>query len=401
MAIYKSPARTFRKTNDVNLLAVDDLPQMRDMLRVMLRTNGYVNLSIAESGKQALKFIAQKPIDLLITDWTMPNMNGIELLRHIKGDPKLYTMSVMMISDERSSEKVLYAVEEGADGFLVKPFSENDLMKNIDLALAKNASTDEMKEKINEMRRLKLSKNYREALEMGFEILKSTKNQRVALMTCECLYQVEEYDKAISMIADTDEQSRTGQHSNLLGKIHLSLGQYSQGILALEQAVRMNPLNYERKIDLTGAYFAAGRNDEAERVIQSMLNARPTDLELVGIAQIYLDQEQTDKAGDCLKQTVDPIKETVPVFNNYAVALRRADRLEDATNIYLKCLKIDPESDVLHYNLAVLYAKSDKRKEARESAQNALKLNPDNEYARDLLIKFKEPASPLPKANSD
>jgi hypothetical protein len=56
---------------------------------------------------------------------------------------------------------------------------------------------------------------------------------------------------------------------------------------------------------------------------------------------------------------------------------------------------------VLHYNLAVLYAKSDKRKEARESAQNALKLNPDNEYARDLLIKFKEPASPLPKANFD
>ncbi len=401
MAIYKSLARTFRKTNDVSLLAVDDLPQMRDMLRVMLRANGYVNLSIAESGKQALKFIARKPIDLVVTDWTMPNMNGIELLKHIKGDPKLYAMPVMMISDERSSDKVLYAVEEGADGFLVKPFSENDLIKNINLALAKNASTDEMRGKINEMRRLKLSKNYREALEIGFEILKSTKNQRVALMTCECLYQVEEYDKAIAMISDTDEKSRTGQQSNLLGKIHLSLGQYSQGILALEQAVRMNPLNDERKIDLTGAYFAAGRNDEAERVILSMLNARPTDLELVGIAQIYLDQEQIDKAGDCLKQTVDPIKETVPVFNNYAVALRRADRLEDATDIYLKCLKIDPESDVLHYNLAVLYAKSDKRKEARESAQNALKLNPDNEYAKDLLSKFKELSSPLPNANTD
>ena len=372
MAIYKGPTRSFKRTNDESLLAVDDLPQMRDMLRVMLRKNGYVNLNIAESGKQALKHIAQKPIDLVITDWNMPNMTGIELLKHIKGDPQLYTIPVMMVSDERASDKVLYAVEEGADGFLVKPFSENDLIKNIKLALAKNASTDAMKEKISEMRRLKLSKNYREALDLGFEILKSTNNQRVALMTCECLYQVEEYDKAIAMIADTDEKSRSSQHSNLLGKIHLGLGQYEEGILALEQAVRMNPLNYERKIDLAGAYFAAGRKEEAERVILSILSARPTDLELVSIAQIYLDQDQMDKAGDCLKQTVDPIKETVPVFNNYAVALRRADRLEDATDIYLKCLKIDPESDVLHYNLAVLYAKSNKLKEAKEAVQNAL-----------------------------
>jgi two-component system chemotaxis response regulator CheY len=389
MVIYKGPTRSFKRSNDESLLAVDDLPQMRDMLRVMLRKNGYANLNIAESGKQALKHIAQKPIDLVITDWNMPNMTGIELLKHIKGDPQLYTIPVMMISDERASDMVLYAVEEGADGFLVKPFSENDLIKNIKLALAKNASTDAMKEKISEMRRLKLSKNYREALDLGFEILKSTNNQRVALMTCECLYQVEEYDKAIAMIADTDEKSRSSQHSNLLGKIHLGLGQYKEGILALEQAVRMNPLNYERKIDLAGAYFAAGRKEEAERVILSILSARPTDLELVSIAQIYLDHDQMDKAGDCLKQTVDPIKETVSVFNNYAVALRRADRLEDATDIYLKCLKIDPESDVLHYNLAVLYAKSNKLKEAKEAVQNALKLNPDNEYAKDLLMKFK------------
>ena len=390
MAIYKGPTRpSWRMSNEESLLVVDDLPQMRDMLRVMLKKNGYANLSMAEGGKHALTHIASKHIDLVMTDWTMPNMSGIELLKHIKGDPNLYRIPVLMISDERASDKVLYAVEEGADGFMVKPFSENDLIKNIKLALAKSASMGELNEKISEMQRLKLSKKYREALELGFEILKRGKNQRVALMTCECLYQVEEYDKAIGMIADTDEKSRSSQHSNLLGKIHLSLKHYDQGILALEQAVKMNPLNYERKIDLAGAYFAAGRKAEAERVLVGILSARPTDLELVSIAQIYLDQDQMDKAGDCLKRTVDPIKETVPVFNNYAVALRRADRLEDATDIYLKCLRIDPDSDVLHYNLAVLYAKSNKFNEAKEAAANALKLNPDNEHAKDLLTKLK------------
>ena len=190
------------------------------------------------------------------------------------------------------------------------------------------------------------------------------------------------------MMPDTEEKDRSSQHSNLLGKIHLSLGQYSQGIIALEQAVKMNPLNQDRKIDLAGAYFATGNNDKAEKVIQGIVNSHPTDLELIGIAQIYLDHGYLDKAGALLKQTVDPIKETVHVFNNYAVALRRADRLEDATEIYLKCLKIDPESDLLHYNLAVLYVKCNRLKEAREAAANAAKLNPDNQYAKDLLQKI-------------
>ena len=315
-------------------------------------------------------------------------MTGIELLKQIKSDPKLFSIPIIMISDERAVDKVLYAVEEGTDGFLVKPFSENDLIKNINLVLAKSSLKDDMEQKIFEMRRLKLSKSYREALDLGFELLKANNNQRVALMTCECLYQVEEYDKAISMMADTEGENRSSQHSNLLGKIHLGLGQYSQGILALEQAVKMNPLNHDRKLDLAGAYFATGRVEDAEKIIQSIVNSRPTDLNLISIAQIYLDQDEMDKAGDYLKQTVDPIKESVHVFNNYAVALRRANRMEDATDIYLKCLNIDHDSDVLHYNVAVLYAKSNKLIEAKEAATNALRLNPDNQHARELLQKI-------------
>lgn len=394
MALYKGPTRPPRSAITKTLLLVDDLPQMRDTLRVMLKNNGFANLITVESAKEALKQIGLQSMDLLITDWTMPNMTGIELLKQIKSDPRWYKLPVLMVSDEAESDKVLYAVEEGADGFLVKPFSENDLVGKVKLALAKDASQDGLEQQISEMRRLKLSKNYRAALELGFALLERSKNQRVALMTCECLYQLEEYDKAISMMADTDEKSRTSQHSHLLGKIHLGLGQYNQGIRALEQAVRMNPLNNDRRIDLSGAYFAAGKTEEAERLIQGIVANRPTDLELVSIAQLYIDQDQLEKAGKYLKQTVDPIKETVPVFNNYAVALRRANRLDDATDIYLRCLKIDPDSDVLNYNLAVLFVKGNRPAEAREALASALRINPDNPHARDLLAKLSGRAAP-------
>jgi tetratricopeptide (TPR) repeat protein len=239
------------------------------------------------------------------------------------------------------------------------------------------------------MRRLKLSKNYPEALKVGSEILKIKNHPRVLLMTCECLFQLKQYDKAISIMDGVDEKDRTSQHAKLLGQIYMNVGQYAQSILALEQAVNMNTLNNDLKIELASACFANDDIEEAERVIKSIMNNQPTDLNMVNIANIYLGRGDIDKAGFYLKKTVDPIKETAQVFNKYAVALRQVNRFEDAEDIYRKCLKIEPESDVLHYNLAILYTKTNQMEEAKKSLSEALRLNPENEHAGSMLSKLK------------
>lgn len=385
---YRDRTRRAKKSAQKSMLVVDDYPEMRDIIRVMLRDNGYSNVITADCGNRALRTMEARPVSLVITDWTMPNMTGIELLTTLKSDPKYFTVPVVMISDERDAAKVLYAAEEGVDGFLVKPFSELDLINSIKAALAKCNSRDEIERKVVEMRRLKLSKNYQEALNVGAEILNVRNHPRVLLMTCECLFQLKQFDKAMSIMADVEEEDRSSQHAKLLGQIHISAGRYAQGILALEKAVKMNTLNNDLKIDLATACFANDDIEEAERVIQSIMSNRPTDLNLVNIAKIYLERGDIDKAGGYLKQTVDPIKETVQVFNKYAVALRKLDRFEDAAEIYLKCLKIEPDSDVLHYNLAVLYTKTNQLGEARKTLTEALRLNPDNEYASSLLAKL-------------
>jgi tetratricopeptide (TPR) repeat protein len=169
----------------------------------------------------------------------------------------------------------------------------------------------------------------------------------------------------------------------------MNVGQYAQSILALEQAVNMNTLNNDLKIELASACFANDDIEEAERVIKSIMNNQPTDLNLVNIANIYLERGDIDKAGIYLKKTVDPIKETAQVFNKYAVALRQINRFEDAEDIYRKCLKIEPESDVLHYNLAILYTKTNQMEEAKKSLSEALRLNPENEHAGSLLSKLR------------
>jgi len=383
MLNYKNPIRQTKKTEE--LIVVDDLAPVREIVQFMLRNNRYTNIRSLETAKLALSVLGSRRIALVITDWNMPNMTGIEFLIQIKSDPKLFHIPVIMISDERSNDKVLYAVEEGVDGFLVKPFSEHDLMKSVELALARRDPKNEIERKIFEMKGMKLAGNYREALELGFEILKVRNHPRVILMTCECLYHVEEYDKAIAMMADTEGDNRSSQHANLQGKIYMKLGQHAQGLRALEQSVKLNPLSHGRKIDLAGAYFTTGKIKEAERVITTIADRDLTDLSLVNIADLYLEQGDLEKAGAYLKRTVNPIPETVPVFNNYAVALRRVNRFEEAAEIYRKCLSINPDSDVLHYNLGLLYTKIDKCQEAREALSNALRLNPENQYAKALL----------------
>lgn len=382
-----SSKERLRQAAHVNILLVDDLPQMREMVRAMLKANHYSGVVCAQSGKEAMRLISSHPFDVVITDWGMPHMSGIELLKCIKSDSNLFRKAVMMISDEISADKVLCAVEEGVDGFLVKPFSEDKLSKALRVILHMIINADSVQEQIFEMKRLMLLEVYREALELGHEIMKQKNHPRVALMLCECLYHVKEYEQAIDMIMDSAEENRTSIQTSLLGKSYMNIGKHAQGILYLEQAAKKNPLNNDRKIDVARAHYSIGNVAQAEKSIAAVMSSNPTDLDLVNIAQLYLELGKVDKAGECLDKTVDPIPATVNVFNNYAIALRRANRFEDSVRIYKKCLQITPDSDILHFNLAVLHHTMNQDQEAKKILDKVLALNPENRPARDFLEK--------------
>ena len=367
---------------------VDDQAPMLDAVRGMLRRNGYTSFQIARNGKEAIGILKSSKVDLVITDWNMPSMTGIELTHWIKSNPKFFLIPVLMISDEMTPDKVYYALEEGVDSFLVKPFSEQKLLESVVEAFNKLTNADEMEKKIFAMRMLMLQHDYSGALELGNEILKIKRHPRVVLMTCECLYHTKEYDKAMEMLLDSEGESRTSQGNNLLGQIYMGVGQADLGIYCLEQAVRGNPLNHDRQLDLVRAYLSAGRAAEAAKIIDSLMASDPTDLTLVNIAQVHIDRGEIKKAGLCLEKAANPIAETVHTFNNYAVALRKSGQYEASVEIYKKCLRIAPDSDIIHYNLALVQSKIGKLEDACELLSKAIDLNPENAHAKILLEKL-------------
>jgi two-component system chemotaxis response regulator CheY len=104
-------------------LVVDDFSTMRRIVRNLLKELGFVNVQEAEDGVQALSKLRSDTFDFVVSDWNMPNMTGIELLRAIRADSKLKSLPVLMVTAEAKRENIIEAAQAGASGYVVKPFT--------------------------------------------------------------------------------------------------------------------------------------------------------------------------------------------------------------------------------------------------------------------------------------
>ncbi|MEO8332938.1 MAG: chemotaxis response regulator CheY [Gallionella sp.] len=108
---------------DTRFLVVDDFSTMRRILRNLLNELGFMNVQEAEDGVEALAKLRAETFDFVVSDWNMPNMNGIELLQEIRADAKFRHLPVLMVTAEAKRENIIMAAQAGASGFVVKPFT--------------------------------------------------------------------------------------------------------------------------------------------------------------------------------------------------------------------------------------------------------------------------------------
>jgi two-component system chemotaxis response regulator CheY len=111
----------------MRILVVDDFSTMRRIVRNLLKEIGYVNSDEAEDGTRALQKLRSEKFDFVLSDWNMPNMTGIDLLKAIRADDAIKHLPVLMITAEARKENIIDAAEAGASGYIVKPFTANTL----------------------------------------------------------------------------------------------------------------------------------------------------------------------------------------------------------------------------------------------------------------------------------
>ncbi len=115
----------------MKFLVVDDFSTMRRIVRNLLKELGFVNVDEAEDGVVALQKLNSVSFDFVVTDWNMPNMDGLTLLQTIRATPALKHLPVLMITAEAKRENIIAAAQAGASGYIVKPFTAGTLNEKL------------------------------------------------------------------------------------------------------------------------------------------------------------------------------------------------------------------------------------------------------------------------------
>ena len=117
---------------NMKILIVDDFSTMRRIIKNLLRDLGFTNTQEADDGVTALPMLKNGDFDFLVTDWNMPGMTGIDLLKAVRADASLASLPVLMVTAEAKRDQIIEAAQSGVNGYVVKPFTAQALKEKID-----------------------------------------------------------------------------------------------------------------------------------------------------------------------------------------------------------------------------------------------------------------------------
>jgi len=116
----------------MRILIVDDFSTMRRIIRNLLRDLGFENTDEADDGSSALPMLQSGDFDFLVTDWNMPGMSGLDLLKAVRADEHIGVMPVLMVTAEQKRDQIVEAATAGVNGYIVKPFTAATLKEKLD-----------------------------------------------------------------------------------------------------------------------------------------------------------------------------------------------------------------------------------------------------------------------------
>ena len=125
---------------NIRILIVDDFSTMRRIVKNLLHDLGYVNTSEADDGKSAWSVLQASTFDLVVTDWNMPGMTGLDLLKNIRADARLAALKVLMVTAEAQRDQIIEAAKAGVNGYIIKPFTAVTLKEKLEKIAQRSVS---------------------------------------------------------------------------------------------------------------------------------------------------------------------------------------------------------------------------------------------------------------------
>ena len=345
--------------SDLKVLVVNDKVELRMVIRDYLRNEGVASISVSENGLSALRKATADPPDLILADYSLPGLTGVELLREIRNHRDLAETPFILISSEAEQKFVAHAAELGVSAYVVKPFSHQTLADKIRMVLKKRINPGDADKHYLEANLLARSGDLSLALEKYQEALEATQSAMAVI-----------YNKMGGLrerleelgLAETDYLDAIGMSDlyvdayDSLGNLHLRQDRPEEALKHLEKSVDISPLNARRQHSLGQALLGTGDFEAAEKAFKHALE---------------LDPSQTH------------------IYNQLGISLRRQKKLNEAKAHLEKALEVEDGDENLYYNLSRVFLDEGDRESAMANLTRALELHPGFKEAEELLNRLR------------
>ncbi|MBU4260383.1 MAG: response regulator [Proteobacteria bacterium] len=378
------------KNKTSNILIVEDNQSMRKMLESMLIELGYHNYATAVNGLKAWDRIQEGDIDVVLCDYLMPEMNGIELLRLIRQTRRFYDLPFIMITGADKRGDFMRSVQAEVDYYLIKPPNINQLDDLVKKVVAHRRYPTEYDKAISNGKYLFLNMEYDKALESFEAASKARIDSALPYYYLGLIYQ----------------QLGNGKNAELNFKKSLVIEeQFISALLALAEIYQANedyvnlayylqkvtdimPDTFDIHIGLARACTRTGDIDRAQQHLdEAQQLAKNNADQIKEVLDGYIEAGLVDEADLLFGKKIqdDNIEKTIHFLNKLGLRSRKNKDFDKAKYFYMSCLKLDPQHKVVNYNLSSLLFLQKQYDDAESYLKKTLRLYPDFEKAHELM----------------
>lgn len=377
---------------EMRLVVADDKPNMLRTVANMLRLLGFEKVSRAENGEKALILIRTEKPDLVLCDWNMPRMTGVEVLRAVREDDQLKNTPFIMVTGEIDAGTVAEAGEVEVDAYLLKPYTHEDLKNKIDETLEKKKEPSPIDMHLSVANVYMEAKQYEMALD---ELKKAAKVNPRTPRVSYALGKLYEEQKDLENARSFYERSvEFGKYfvkgHEAMSRVCMALGDLEAASRHLKEAVRISPKNLERQLTLGAVLVKQGDKQEIQKVMNNVLKiAGSKQAEVIRqVGETYLAAGMADKAQLAFSKALEADPTAIHIYNRMGIALRRQKKYLEALDTYKKAIQISPDDENLYYNLSRAYYEAGDKERSIAAMKKALSIFPDFKEAKDFLQKI-------------
>lgn len=382
---------------NISILVVEDILAARETILHLLRALGFSSFFEAENGLDALETLKEHPVDLIISDWNMPRLNGLGLLRAVRGNGLLKQIPFIFLTSRTETEDVALASDVGVSGYLIKPVTIKALHDALSRTLINSFEQDFEMVK-SEVQTYLAADDYTAAENILFQFEEVHPTQRVLIRfeLAKIFIRKKDFERASSFLQEFLEINPLfGKGWELLARARTWAGKWDEALVSIDKSIEISPNNTDYYV-LRGT-INLHKNDlhQARNNFMTALNIdRKNDLIKQDIWNAYVDMDLVDEVYNEFGAYIFSYL-NCDTLNNMAVAYRRKGELGRAIDIYRAALAKEPHNHEILYNAAVAYMNRKQYAKARDLLRQACNNDPEFEKAKSLLQKIDEMTKPI------